>query len=44
MKQQVISPTFGAIIDRHGYAPVTAIAALTPLAACAVLWDTRPVR
>jgi ACS family hexuronate transporter-like MFS transporter len=35
--QLVISPAFGALIDRHGYAPVTAIAALTPLAACAVL-------
>jgi ACS family hexuronate transporter-like MFS transporter len=42
--QLVISPAFGAIIDRHGYAPVTAIAALTPLAACAVLWGTRSVR
>jgi sugar phosphate permease len=42
--QLVISPAFGALIDRHGYAPVTAIAALTPLAACAVLWGTRSVR
>jgi MFS transporter, ACS family, hexuronate transporter len=42
--QLVISPAFGAIIDRHGYAPVTAIAALTPLAACAVLWCSRSVR
>jgi ACS family hexuronate transporter-like MFS transporter len=41
--QLVISPWFGAIIDRHGYAPVTAIAAFTPLAACAVLWGTRSV-
>jgi MFS transporter, ACS family, hexuronate transporter len=39
--QLVISPLFGAIIDRHGYGPVTAIAALTPLAACAVLWGAR---
>jgi MFS transporter, ACS family, hexuronate transporter len=39
--QMVISPLFGAIIDRHGYGPVTAIAALTPLAACAVLWGAR---
>jgi len=39
--QLVISPLFGAIIDRHGYGPVTAIAALTPLAACAVLRGTR---
>jgi len=42
--QLVISPAFGAIIDRHGYAPVTAIAAVTPLAACAVLWGSRSVR
>jgi hypothetical protein len=41
--QLAISPLFGAIIDRHGYSPVTAIAALTPLAACAVLWSARPV-
>jgi ACS family hexuronate transporter-like MFS transporter len=42
--QLVISPAFGAIADRHGYAPVTAIAAFTPLAACAVLWGSRAVR
>jgi ACS family hexuronate transporter-like MFS transporter len=42
--QLVISPYFGASIDRHGYAPVTAIAALTPLAACAVLWGSGSVR
>jgi ACS family hexuronate transporter-like MFS transporter len=41
--QLVISPLFGAIIDRHGYDAVTAIAALTPLAACAVLWGSRSV-
>ena len=41
--QLVISPLFGAIIDHHGYAPVTAIAAVTPLAACAVLWGSRAV-
>jgi ACS family hexuronate transporter-like MFS transporter len=39
--QLVISPLFGAIIDRHGYGPVTAIAALTPMAACATLWGSR---
>jgi ACS family hexuronate transporter-like MFS transporter len=33
----LISPAFGALIDRHGYAGVTAIAAICPLAACAVL-------
>jgi MFS transporter, ACS family, hexuronate transporter len=42
--QLVISPAFGALIDRHGYAPVTAIAAVTPLAACAVLWSFGSVR
>ena len=42
--QFVISPAFGAIIDHHGYAPVTAIAAVTPLAACAVLWGFGSVR
>jgi len=42
--QLVISPLFGALIDRHGYAPVTTIAALTPLAACAVLWGSRSIR
>jgi ACS family hexuronate transporter-like MFS transporter len=42
--QLVISPAFGAIIDHHGYAPVTAIAAVTPLAACAVLWCFGSVR
>jgi len=39
--QLVISPLFGRIIDRHGYSPVTAIAAVTPLAACAALWFSR---
>ena len=34
--QVVVSPLFGKAIDLYGYAPVTAIAALTPLAACAV--------
>jgi ACS family hexuronate transporter-like MFS transporter len=42
--QLVISPAFGAIIDRHGYVPVTAIAAVAPLAACAVLSGTGAVR
>lgn len=40
--QLVVSPLFGAIIDRQGYGPVTTAAALTPLAACAALWLTRP--
>jgi ACS family hexuronate transporter-like MFS transporter len=37
VSQAVISPWFGRLIDLHGYAPVTAIAAIAPLAACAVL-------
>jgi ACS family hexuronate transporter-like MFS transporter len=35
--QAVISPAFGRVIDLYGYSPVIAVAALTPLAACAVL-------
>ena len=42
--QLVISPLFGHIIDRRGYGPVTVIAALTPMAACAALWVSRSVR
>ena len=42
--QLVISPLFGAIIDRHGYSPVTAIAAFTPLAACGALWISGSVQ
>lgn len=41
--QLVISPLFGRIIDRQGYSPVMAIAAVTPLAACAALWFSRSV-
>lgn len=37
----LISPAFGWLIDRHGYAPVTAIAAVCPLLASAVLSRTR---
>jgi ACS family hexuronate transporter-like MFS transporter len=40
----LVSPYFGRLIDLHGYAPVTAIAAVTPLAASALLWITRAVR
>jgi ACS family hexuronate transporter-like MFS transporter len=42
--QAVISPIVGRVIDLHGYAPVTAVAALAPLAACGVLWGARSVR
>jgi ACS family hexuronate transporter-like MFS transporter len=37
-------PLLGRLIDLHGYAPVTSIAAVTPLAACALLWMTRATR
>lgn len=40
----LISPALGRLIDHHGYAPVTAIAAITPLAGCALLWGTRSAR
>ena len=39
----LLSPLFGRLIDLHGYGPVTAIASLMPLAACAVLRVTRSV-
>ena len=40
----LLSPLLGRLIDLHGYAPVTAIASMTPLAACALLWCTRAAR
>ena len=40
----VIAPIVGTVIDRHGYTPVIAVVAFTPLAACAVLWFTRSTR
>lgn len=42
--QAVVSPAFGKVIDLYGYAPLTAVAALLPLAACALLWRTRSVQ
>ncbi|HEY1240635.1 MAG TPA: MFS transporter [Bryobacteraceae bacterium] len=42
--QALISPAFGRIIDLYGYPPLAAIAAVTPLAACAVLRSARPAR
>ncbi|MGA2270512.1 MAG: MFS transporter [Bryobacteraceae bacterium] len=41
--QALISPAFGKVIDLYGYAPLAIVAALAPLAACAVLWRTRSV-
>lgn len=40
----LVSPALGRLIDHHGYAPVTAIAAATPLTGCALLWGTRTAR
>ena len=42
--QLVISPIFGRLADLHQWSTLTAAAALTPLAACAVLWGSRSVR
>jgi len=42
--QAIASPLFGWIQHHHGYAPLTWIAAVTPAAACGVLWLTRSVR
>jgi len=42
--QLIVSPVFGALIDHYGYVPVTTFTALTPLAACAVLWGTGSVK
>ena len=39
--QAVVSPLFGWIQHHHGYAPLTSIAAVTPAAACVVLWIAR---
>ncbi len=35
--QALVSPAFGAAIDRYGYAPVVVTSAFTPLAAYGVL-------
>jgi MFS transporter, ACS family, hexuronate transporter len=41
---QIFWPLLGGVIDRSGYVPVILLAAVTPLAACAILWGTRAVR
>lgn len=41
--QAIVSPAFGRVIDVFGYAPLVVTAALTPLAACAVLRATRSI-
>jgi MFS transporter, ACS family, hexuronate transporter len=40
----LIAPALGALIDAYGYAPVTAIASVTPLAGSGLLWISRAVR
>jgi ACS family hexuronate transporter-like MFS transporter len=35
--QALVSPAFGWVVERNGYAPLMFVAAVTPLAACAVL-------
>jgi ACS family hexuronate transporter-like MFS transporter len=35
--QALVSPAFGRVAQTHGYAPLMYVAAVTPLAACAVL-------
>jgi MFS family permease len=35
--QAVVSPVFGAVVDRYGYTPVCVGAAVAPLAAVAIL-------
>ena len=42
--QAIVSTLIGAVVDVHGYIPVTSVGALMPLAACAVLWYTRSTR
>ena len=39
-----ISYPIGKVVDLYGYSPVTSVAAVTPLAACALLWFTRSAR
>ena len=40
----LLGPALGAVIDTRGYAPVTEICAIAPLAACGLLWATRATR
>ena len=35
--QALVSPAFGRVVELYGYAPLMFVAAVTPLAACAVL-------
>ena len=40
----LLLPLWGHLIDLHGYTPVTSIAAVAPLAGCALLWTSRAAR
>jgi len=40
----VVSPFFGWIQEQYGYAPLTWIAAVTPAAACGILWMAKAHR
>ena len=42
--QALVSYVIGAVVDVHGYMPVTTLGAVMPLAACAVLWYSRATR
>jgi hypothetical protein len=42
--QAVVSVPFGWIQHHYGYAPLTWIAAITPAAACSILWIGRDKR
>jgi ACS family hexuronate transporter-like MFS transporter len=42
--QALVSTIIGVVVDAHGYAAVTSVGALMPLAACGVLWWTRATR
>jgi len=42
--QAILSPAFGRAIDLWGYTPLAFVAAITPLAASAVLWGTGSVK
>jgi MFS family permease len=40
----IMGPLFGNVIDHHGYSPVIAACAVSPLVACWVLWWTKATR
>ena len=42
--QFIVSPLIGRMMDQRAYTAIAALAAVTPLAACAVLWAMRANR